>query len=61
MLQQSPPSHWQAALLFSLSQNLSPIQLFTPWHTRGAAVGAAVGGGPAFPLPQALGAAKISI
>ena len=59
MLQQSPPSNWQAALLFSSSQYLSPIQLAI--QLEGAAVvGAAVVGaavvGPAVP-PQALGAA----
>ena len=68
MLQQSPPSNWQAALLFSSSQYLSPIQLAI--QLEGAGVGAAVVGatvvgatvvgaavvGPAVP-PQALGAA----
>ena len=63
MLQQSPPSNWQAALLFSSSQYLSPIQLAIQLEGAavvGAGVGAAVVGaavvGPAVP-PQALGAA----
>ena len=58
MLQQSPPSNWQAVLLFSSSQYLSPIQVVL--QLAGAGVGAAVVGaavvGPAVP-PQALGAA----
>ena len=69
MLQQSPPSNWQAALLFSSSQYLSPIQLAIQLEgaavvgaavVGAAVVGAAVVGaavvGPAV-SPQALGAA----
>ena len=57
MLQQSPPSNWQAALLFSSSQYLSPIQLAI--QLEGAGVGAAVVGVEVVPPPppQALGAA----
>ena len=54
MLQQSPPSNWQAALLFSSSQYLSPIQLAI--QLEGAAVVGAAVVGPAV-SPQALGAA----